>query len=136
MGRANETSSTILVVEDSITQALHVQDLLERAGAHVVLAADGPEGLGLAQTAQPDLILLDMQLPGMNGFQVCEQLKCLPGTNHIPVIMFTRHDDPEMAKLGIQSGAIDYIPKDAFADVVLLETARQMGLIESYEMNA
>ena len=55
----------------------------------------------------------------------------MAGTRHIPVILFTRHDDPEMATLGIQSGAIDYIPKDALADVALLETMRQMGLIVS-----
>jgi CheY-like chemotaxis protein len=122
--------STVLIVEDSPTQAMHVQSLLEREGVTVALAADGPEGVALAQTVRPDLIVLDMQLPGMNGLQVCERLKHTAGTRHIPVILFTRHSDPEMATLGIQSGAIDYIAKDALADVALLETMRQMGLIE------
>jgi CheY-like chemotaxis protein len=127
IGEAN--TKTILVVEDSPTQALHVQGLLEREGLNVALASDGLEGVRLARRLHPDLIVLDMQMPKMNGFQVCEQLKCMQETIRIPVIMFTRHDDPEMIALGLQSGIVDYIPKDAFADAVLLETLRQMGLI-------
>jgi len=124
-----EAAATILVVEDSPTQAMHVQTLLEREGVNVVLAADGPEGLSLARRVLPDLVLLDMQLPGMNGLQVCSELKQAPSTAEIPVILFTRHDDPQMITMGLQSGVVDYIPKDAFADAVLLETLRQMGLI-------
>jgi CheY-like chemotaxis protein len=122
---------TILVIEDSPTQALHVQTLLENEGICVELAADGIEGIALAQRANPDLIVLDMQLPEMNGLQVCEQLKGGQETCHIPVIMLTRYEDPEMVTQGLESGVIDYIPKDAFADAVLLETLRQMGLIAS-----
>ena len=130
MDRASEaTPSTILVVEDSPTQALHVQNLLEREGVNVVLAIDGPQGIDLARELRPDLVLLDMQLPGMNGLEVCEELKRGHETRRIPVIMLTRHDDPQMITKGLQSGVIDYIPKDAFADAVLLETLRQMGLI-------
>ena len=124
-----ETSKTILVIEDSATQALHLQTLLQEVGLRVVCASDGPSGLSLAHRSRPDLIVLDVQMPGMNGFQVCQALKGSPETNKIPVIMFTRHDDPEAVILGLQTGVTDYIPKDAFADVVLLETLRQMGLV-------
>ena len=126
---AAETGRTILVIEDSATQALHLQTLLQEAGLRVVCASDGPSGLNLAYQSRPDLIVLDVQMPGMNGFQVCQALKGSPETNKIPVIMFTRHDDPEAVILGLQTGVTDYIPKDAFADVVLLETLRQMGLV-------
>jgi DNA-binding response OmpR family regulator len=68
-------------------------------------------------------------MPGMNGFQVCQQLKRAVDTAEIPIIMFTRHDEQEAVVLGLQTGAVDYIPKDAFADAVLLETLRQMKLI-------
>ena len=129
MQSMTEAAATILVVEDSPTQAMHIQTLLEREGISVVLAADGPEGLSLAQRVHPDLVILDMQLPGMNGLQVCSELKQAPATAEIPVILFTRHDDPKMIAMGLQSGIVDYIPKDAFADAVLLETLRQMGLI-------
>ena len=125
----NVVDTTVLVVEDSPTQALHVQTLLEQEGVHVVLAGDGPEGIALAQRVRPDLVILDMQLPGMNGLQVCRELKQAPTTAEIPVILFTRHDDPQMIAMGLQSGIVDYIPKDVFADAVLLETLRQMGLI-------
>ena len=123
------TPSTILVIEDSPTQALHVQNLLEREGVNVSLATDGIQGIALARELHPDLILLDMQLPGMNGLQVCEELKRGQATRRIPVIILTRHDDPQIITMGLQSGVVDYIPKDAFADAVLLETLRQMGLI-------
>ncbi len=119
----------ILVVEDSPTQALHMQTLLEREGVEVLLASDGQEGMQIAQEMLPDLIVLDVQMPGMNGFQVCRQLKNKPETKDIPIIMFTRHDEQEAVVLGLQTGAVDYIPKDAFADAVLLETLRQMKFI-------
>ena len=120
---------TVLVIEDSPTQALHLQVLLEQEGLQVALAGDGRMGLELAQQLQPALIVLDLQMPEMNGFQVCRRLKDAPETASIPVILFTRHDDREAVVLGLQLGAVDYIPKDAFADAVLLETLRQMGLI-------
>ena len=128
-GEGEMARSTVLVVEDSPTQALHLQAILEQEGLQVALASDGRAGLEMAQQLQPDLIILDLQMPEMNGFQVCQQLKDQRLTASIPVIMFTRHDDHEAVVLGLQLGAVDYIPKDAFADAVLLETLRQMGLI-------
>lgn len=128
-GTRDASKKKILVVEDSPTQALHMQALLEQEGLKVLLAYDGREGLKMARQLHPDLIVLDVQMPGMNGFQVCQQLKGEPATEDIPIIMFTRHDEQEAVVLGLQTGAVDYIPKDAFADAVLLETLRQMELI-------
>jgi DNA-binding response OmpR family regulator len=131
-----ETASTrglgkkkILVVEDSTTQALHLRTLLEREGLHVSWAKDGREGVREARKLHPDLIVLDIQMPEMNGFEVCQRLKSGQDTADIPIIMFTRHDDAASVMSGLEKGAIDYIPKDAFAEAVLLETLRQMGLI-------
>ena len=123
------STKIVLLVEDNRTQALHLQTLLEQEGLKVAWASDGREGIQMAQQLLPDLIVLDVQMPEMNGFQVCQQLKYTRDTASIPVIMFTRHDDPEAVVLGLETGAVDYIPKDAFADAVLLETLRQMGLI-------
>lgn len=122
-------NTTILLVEDSTTQALQFRTLLEREGVDVLWAADGEAGLRIVQENCPDLIVLDVQLPGMNGFQVCQQLKADPKTADIPVIMLTRYDEAEAVLIGLQAGAVDYIPKDAFAGAVLLETMRQMGLL-------
>jgi len=85
----------------------------------------------MARQLLPDLIVLDLQMPDMNGFQVCRELKETPNTAQIPIIMLTRHDDTEAVVLSMQIGIVDYIPKDAFADAVLVETLRQMGLINS-----
>ena len=121
----------ILVVEDSPTQAITVQSLLEDAGLSVICATSGKEGLRLAHQVNPALILLDVQMPDMNGFEVCDTLKADRDTSDIPVIMFTRNDSPEAVKQGLKHGAVDYIPKDAFASAVLLETLRQMGFIKT-----
>ncbi len=126
--KTGDTQKTILLVEDSETQALHLQSLLGQAGLRVIWASDGEAGLDMARKWLPDLIVLDVQLPGMNGFQVCQHLKEQTATAEIPVIILTRHDDPEAIILGLQGGAVDYIPKDAFSDAVLVETLRQMGM--------
>ncbi|HEY74465.1 MAG: response regulator [Chloroflexi bacterium] len=127
------TKGTILVIEDSPTQAMHLQTMLEQAGLNALVACDGELGLQMAEQLQPDVIVLDVQMPGMNGFQVCKRLKGIPDTANIPIILLTRHDDDETIVLGLQMGAVDYIPKDAFADAVLIETLRQMGLITPEE---
>jgi DNA-binding response OmpR family regulator len=128
MPENGQTRKTILVIEDSATQALHLQALLAEAGLQVVCAQNGRAGLKMAHQAHPDLIVLDVQLPDMNGFHVCQDLKSQNDTQRIPIIMLTRHNDPEAVVLGLQTGVVDYIPKDAFADAVLIETLRQMGL--------
>jgi DNA-binding response OmpR family regulator len=120
-----------LVSEDSTTQALHLKLLLEGEGLQVEWASQGRQGVQMAHRLRPDLIVLDLQMPDINGFQVCQQLKEARDTAVIPIIMLTRHDDTEAVVLGMQLGINDYIPKDAFADAVLLETLRQMGLLAS-----
>lgn len=122
---------TVLVVEDSVTQSRRLQILLEGEGLDVMCADNGEKGLNMARELKPDLVLLDLQMPGMNGFQVCQHLKRKRDTADIPIIMLTQHDDPEAVTLGMQIGVVEYIPKDAFRDAVLLETLRQMGIIES-----
>lgn len=127
----NGGGMTILVVEDSRTQALHVQNLLEEAGLRVLLADDGETALVMAQESRPDLIVLDLQLPKLNGLQVCREIKENPRTAEIPVIMLTAHGEEETVVLGLQIGATDFIMKDVFADAVLLGTLRQMGFVHT-----
>jgi len=124
---------TILVVEDSTTQALHLRTLLEREGMDVMWARDGRQGIDIAVEHLPNLVVLDIQMPDMNGFEVLRRLKAGPETAAIPVIMFTQFDDAQSVISGLETGAVDYIPKDAFAEAVLLETLRQMGFIASEE---
>ena len=122
---------TILVIEDSTTQALHLRMLLEGNRLNVEWADTGLKGVDMAQQLLPDLIILDLQLPDINGVQVGERLKNDDDTSSIPIILMTRYDDSEMVLEAMEIGIDDYIPKDAFADAVLLETLRQMGLLAS-----
>jgi CheY-like chemotaxis protein len=122
-------NARILVAEDSPTQALSIQELLSDCGLEVFWARNGIECLTMVEQSHPDLILLDLEMPEMNGIQTCRALKQRPETADIPIIIFTRHDDPEFARLSFQTGAVDYIPKDVFANRVLLETLRDLGFI-------
>ncbi len=123
------STKTVLVVEDSPTEAENIRAILAEVGLQVVLAADGPDGLQKAQQIHPDLIVMDVNMPGMNGFQVARALKRDPQCVAIPVVMLTTNDAPEAVVIGLDTGVIDYIPKDVFAMTVLVETVRQMGFI-------
>jgi CheY-like chemotaxis protein len=128
----NPNRKTVLVVEDSPTQAVQTRALLVANGLQVIMACDGPEGIELAEEHQPHLIILDWEMPRMNGGQVLHELKGNPSTSPIPIIIFTHHDSHEVKAAGLQGGAVDFIPKDAFAKVVMIETLVQMGFIERY----
>ncbi len=120
---------TVLVVEDSVTQSESLRAMLEENGLKVFCAMDGIDGLEKARKVHPDLIVMDVHMPGVNGFEVAQALKDDQKTANIPIVMLTSSDNPESALMGLDIGAVDYIPKDVFAMSVLLETVRQMGLI-------
>jgi CheY-like chemotaxis protein len=128
MFNQDPNAKVALVVEDSPTQATHLQALLEGMGIRVICAINGRMGIRRAQQLQPNVIILDIQMPELNGFEVCKMLKESPETADIPIILFTRWDASEAVQLGLEYGAVDYIRKDAFADAVLIETLRQMGI--------
>jgi two-component system sensor histidine kinase/response regulator len=117
----------ILVVEDSPTQAESLKQVLEMEGLTVTLVTDGPEAIEQAQLQAFDLIVLDVELPTLNGYETCQRLKVNPDTADIPVIMFTAHDRPADTLAGLELGIVDYIPKDAFASAVLVGTIRQIN---------
>ncbi len=133
MDGQNLDSKVILVVEDSPTQALHLQTLLEAQGLRVLLASDGKMGLRMAREELPDLVVLDMLMPEMDGSEVCRVLKTAPQTQNIPIIMFTASEDQETMVDVLQLGVVDFILKDVFADAILLGTLQQMGMIVSKE---
>ena len=118
--------TSILIVEDSPPQALKMKLALENNGCEVHWAETGLGGLDMAQQKHFDLIILDIELPDINGFEVYKKLKADPELADIPVIMMTTRDHAEDVLNGLEVGAVDYIPKDAFAEAVLLETIKQM----------
>jgi DNA-binding response OmpR family regulator len=124
-----EQATTILLVEDSPTQAKQLAADLESEMAHIIIADDGPAALQMAYEHQPQVIVLDINLPSMSGYQVCRRLKLDKDTTHIPVIMLTSADSSDNMMSGIEAGAEDYIPKDEFAVENLLNTLTAMGFI-------
>lgn len=119
----------VLIVEDSLTQAKLIAAQLSPYDIEVVYAEDGLQGLRMIDDQQPDIIVLDINMPKMDGYQVCQRLKRDPNTQHIPVIMLTSNDTSMDAIKGLGVGADDYIPKDNFAYQHLLSTLEMMGLI-------
>jgi DNA-binding response OmpR family regulator len=119
---------SVLLIEDTASQALRFMSSLENGGYHVRWAKNGLGGIAAAREEEFALIILDIELPDIDGFEVCRRLKTDPSLTDIPVVMLTSHDRAEDALTGLERGAIDYIPKDPFAEAVLLETLRQMQL--------
>lgn len=104
-------SIDILLIEDSPSQALRINLGLQRLGYHVCVAADGLQGYWLARTTMPRLVLLDVELPKLNGFQVLQRLKHHPATRTIPVVMLTDRDRLPDVEHALTLGASDYLPK-------------------------
>ncbi len=101
----------ILVVDDSVLGAQLVQSHLERYGYRVILAHDGSEALARVEANPPDLIIMDVMMPGMDGFAVCEQLKGDSNTWFIPLILLTALHEPRDRIRGIEAGADDFLSK-------------------------
>jgi CheY-like chemotaxis protein len=128
-----ESPKTVLVIEDSRVQALALQELLETEGLQVLHAPDGRIGVSMAQQHQPDIIVLDIVMPEMNGLEACKRLKQDPQTENIPIVMLTIRDRVTTFLQGLELGAIDFIPKDAYSEAVLLGTLRQLGILSALE---
>lgn len=101
----------ILLVDDSKFSAKCISLFLEEADFYVINAASGQEGLQMVQTEKPDLVLLDVVLPDMSGFDVCRILRESENNNLLPIIMLTSQDSQEDKLIGLELGADDYIVK-------------------------
>jgi DNA-binding response OmpR family regulator len=121
---------TALVIEDSQVQCAALSLLLRREGLQVLCASNGRAGVSMAQQHVPDVIVLDIEMSGMNGFEVCRRLKENAQTASIPIVMLTVRHELTALMQGIDLGAIDFIPKDDFSYAVLLETLRQLHILE------
>ena len=104
-----EEKKTVLIVEDERAIVEILKFNLMREGYNTLEALDGEAGLNLAQTADPDLILLDVMLPKMNGFEICEKLR--EGGFAMPIIMLTAREEEADKVFGLESGADDYMTK-------------------------
>lgn len=101
----------ILVVDDSPTELYKLTGMLEKHGYEVLKAENGDDGVALARQEKPDAVLMDIVMPGLNGFQATRQLTKDPETNHIPVIIVTTKDQETDKVWGTRQGAKDYLTK-------------------------
>jgi signal transduction histidine kinase len=102
---------TILIADDNKTNLNVLFEYLSEQGYRVLVAEDGAGAIEQAQYGKPDLILLDIMMPGIDGFETCQRLKAIPEINHIPVIFMTAISDTPYILKGFSVGAVDYIVK-------------------------
>ena len=121
-------SNEVLIVEDTPASLALLTELMQSAGYTVRQAQDGEMALMSVQSRAPDIILLDVRMPGIDGFEVCRRLKAAPATSEIPVIFLSALQDVEAKVQGLQLGAVDYIGKPYQPEEVLLRVSTHLEL--------
>ncbi len=119
MGNNNSDTESILLVDDNPTNLQVLFQALEGVGCKLLMAKNGNGALTIAGTALPDLILLDIMMPDIDGYEVCRQLKADPATANIPVIFLSALGETEDKVKGLHLGAVDYITKPFQPDEVI-----------------
>ncbi len=118
--------SSILIVDDSITTRTLEKNILEAAGYHIITAVDGQEALNVLRNDEFDLIVSDIQMPHMDGFELTSAIKSSTDFGHLPIILVTSLESQEDRRKGLQAGADAYIVKQAFDQEDLLATIKQL----------
>jgi CheY-like chemotaxis protein len=115
----------VLIVEDEADTRTGIREILERSGYVAAEAADGAEGLAKAESLHPHVVLLDVRMPGLDGYEVCRRLKANPATKPIPVIFLTAVQDDALNRLAYEAGAVACIlkPFRLEALVTVIQTA-------------
>src|SRR5215217_6071571 len=119
---------TILIIDDNPTNLTVVGEFLSRQGFQVMTALSGELGLELARNDQPDLIVLDVLLPGINGFETCRRLKADERTKTIPVIFTTIMTSVEDKLTGFAAGGVDYITKPFHYEEILARVGTHLRI--------
>jgi twitching motility two-component system response regulator PilH len=117
--------STVLVVEDSVTQREMIEDLLKGSGLTVKTAGDGVEALEQMQGSCPDIVVMDIVMPRMNGYELCRRIKTDPKTERVPVVMCSSKGEEFDRYWGMKQGADAYIAKP-FQPQELVGTVKQL----------
>jgi signal transduction histidine kinase len=126
--RPIRATQTILVVDDNSTNLGVISEYLEEHGFEVMAALDGMDGIEKARMGEPDLILLDVMMPGMDGFETCRCLHADDATRHIPVIFMTALNDVKDKVKGFAAGGVDYITKPLQEEEVLARVRTHLQL--------
>jgi twitching motility two-component system response regulator PilH len=110
---------TILLVDDSPTERFYLAEILKRSGYQIEMAESGEDGVAKAKLLKPDLVLMDVVMPGMNGFQATRLLSKDAETSHIPVVMCTTKGEVTDKVWGMRQGAAAYLVKPIVAEELL-----------------
>lgn len=114
----------VLIIDDSPTETYKLTSMLEKSGHEVLTAETGEDGIALAKKELPDVVLMDIVMPGLNGFQATRQLTKAPETAHIPVIIVTTKDQQTDRVWGMRQGAKDFLVKPVTADMLTAAIAK------------
>lgn len=115
-----DRETLVLIVDDNSTNLKVLSESLKSAGYRVLIAKDGESALSKLEKIQPDLILLDVMMPGIDGFETCQRIKACDRTKDIPIIFMTALADTEYKVKGLKLGAVDYITKPFQQEEVLV----------------
>src|SRR5512141_186006 len=119
---------SILLVDDSPDELRLLSDMLRAGRFRLIVASDGRQGYQRAVSRLPDLILMDVSMPELDGFTACRLLKADPATRHIPVIFLTAKNAPEERLNGFRLGGIDYVSKPFLAEEVIARIRIHLNL--------
>ncbi len=117
----------VLIVDDSPTETYKFKAILERYGYEVLEAENGADGVSKARAELPDVVLMDVVMPGLNGFQATRQLTRGDTTSHIPIIIITTKDQETDRVWGKRQGARDYLTKPVEESVLIQTIGRVLG---------
>jgi DNA-binding response OmpR family regulator len=117
----------ILVVDDSKTAAMMTSMILGKGSYEVMVAGDGEEGVRMALAEHPDLIVMDVMMPRMDGFEACRRLRSTAATSTIPIIMVTTRGEPVNVEAGYDSGCSDYVTKPINSVELLAKVRHHMA---------
>ncbi len=117
----------VLIVDDSPTETYKLTSMLEKSGHEVLTAETGEDGIAIAKKELPDVVLMDIVMPGLNGFQATRQLTKAPETAHIPVIIVTTKDQQTDRVWGMRQGAKDFLVKPVTAETLTAAIAKVTG---------
>src|SRR4029079_11579195 len=122
-------TARVLVVDDVAANVKLLEARLSAEYFDVVTAMSGEQALAICERAECDLVLLDVMMPDMDGFEVCRQLKANPATHHLPVVMVTALDQPSGRVRGLDAGADDFLTKPV-SDVALIARVRSLARLK------
>ena len=117
----------ILVVDDEVLNRKLAGDTLKSGGFEVIEAEDGNEGIYLAKKELPDLVLLDLAMPDVDGIETCRRFKEIEKIKHIPIVMLSAMNEAKLIDLALAAGAIDYLTKPVSPSELLAKTKKHIA---------